>query len=78
MNAEVKPIVTGMPLSVTSIEVVPCRVEPLNGLRVMLHRLCMLRSNVIWAQGGDHLGGSLMDLSFALEILWKPATPRLD
>jgi hypothetical protein len=36
-----------------------------------------LWSNVVWAQGGDHLGGSLMDLGFALEILWEPATPRL-
>ena len=35
-------------------------------------------SNVVWAQGGDHLGGPPMDFGFPLEILWEPATPRLD
>jgi hypothetical protein len=37
-----------------------------------------LWSNVIWAQGGDHLGRPPMDLGFPFEILWEPAAPRLD
>src|ERR1700733_5430430 len=32
-----------------------------------------VRSNVVWAQRGDHLGGPLMHFGFPLEVLWEPA-----
>ena len=34
-------------------------------------------SNVVRAQGSDHLGGPLMNIGFALEVLWEPIAPRL-
>jgi hypothetical protein len=36
-----------------------------------------VRSNVVWAQRGDHRGGPLVDFGFPLEVLWESVTPRL-
>src|ERR1700732_1129453 len=36
-----------------------------------------VRSNVVWAQRGDHLGRPLMDFGFPLEVLREPVAPRL-
>jgi hypothetical protein len=37
-----------------------------------------LGSDIIRAEGNDKFGGLPVDLSLSLQVLWKPAAPRLN